>query len=225
MKKRKWIAAIVSLCILAMEGCNTPNPQYNVATYDELKDELKGNADILFPDISRYEQEQFDYTIYHKSTNKRYRYRYRLFWGVYANDREPLSETVLRELRISCTTLEFIDYDSDQTREVWSEYPEFKPNMEVDGIAVEYEDYESYFDQKDPENENIPEWAIFPDGTYQNWIGYKFEYLGCQYEIEGVIRLLPEEQNDKDIEQEVKKGREELLDVVQSIIEQGSEKE
>jgi len=225
MKKRKWIAAVVSLCVLVMEGCNTPNPQYNVETYDVLKDELKGNADILFPDISRYEDEQINYTINHKPANKSDKYGYRLSWEVYVNDGEPSSETALRDFYVRCTTLEYIAYDSDETKGSWAEYPEFKPNTEVEGVAVEYARYDSYIDQNDTEYAELPERSQFPDGTYESSNDYQFEYHGCQYEVTGTIRLLPEEQLEKDIDQEVEKGKEELLNVVRSIIEQRGEEE
>jgi len=225
MKKRKWIVAVVSLCILVMGGCNTPNPQYNVKTYEELKDELKDDTDILFPDISRYENEQIDYVIYHKPANKNDKHGYKLFWGLYANDGEPSSETALSDLHVFCNTLEFIAYDSDETKGSWAVYPEFKPNMEVDGVVVEYEHYDSYVDKNDPEYEELSELFKFPDGTYESSNYYKFEYRECQYKISGIVRLLPEEQLEKDIDQKVEKGKEELLEVIRSIIKQGGEEE
>jgi len=225
MNKRKWFLIIISLYILTISGCGTPVPHYDLETYDELKDALKENIDILYPDISRYEQEQIDYVINHKPANKNDKHGYSLSWGVYVDNGEPSSETVLRKFSLSCTTLEFIAYDSDESKGSWTEYPEFKPNMEVDGVAVEYEHYDSYIDQNDPEYENLPELFKFPDGSYESLHIYKFEYLGCEYELLGTVRLLPEEQIEKDIDQEVEKGREELLETVRSIIEQRGEGE
>jgi len=97
--------------------------------------------------------------------------------------------------------------------------------MEVDSIAVEHMCYNGFENQEETEIAEIPEKFKFPDGTYYNWSKYTFQYLGCQYEISGTVRLLPEEQLEKDINQEVEKGREELLDVVRTIIGQRDEKE
>jgi len=224
MKKERWIIAVILIYVLAISGCGTPTPHYDVETYDELKDALNENVDILYPDISRYEQEEIEYVINHAPGDKYGKHGYSIIWEPFAISEDPTSETVLREFRVYCVTLEYLTDIADKSNGLWTDLEDFKPNMEVDGIAVEHKCYEKFENQEETEIAEIPESAKYPDGTYYNWNKYIFQYLGYQYEISGAVRLLPEEQFEKNIDQEVEKGRAELLDAIRTIIGQRSKK-
>lgn len=228
MRKIGWVTVILLCSCFVTTGCNTSgisNPQYWVDTYDELKEELKECEEILYPDISRYEEEGFNYVVNHKPANENDKQGYLIFWDILANEDGPLSETSLRDFNVYCTTLEYIAYDTDKTKGFWHERAELHPNMELEGVSIEHNYNESYVNLNEEDIEKISELTRYPNGTYENWNGYKFEYKGCEYTVNGTIRLLPEEQLVKEVELEVEKGREELLDVIRSILAQGDEKE
>lgn len=229
MRKRRWVAGVLLFCSLAASGCSMragiPNPQYDVDTYDELKDELKEKKEILYPDISRYEAEGLIFRIDHMPGNPEDKHGYRILWGVFANEEGPVSGTVLRDLFVKCTTLEYIAYETDETKGYWREHEEVEPNREVSGVPVQYYHNESMVNLSEEDLKRTAESFRFPKGTYECSKGYRFEYQGCEYEIYVIVRLLPEEQREKNIEEEVEKGEEELLEVVRSIILQGGEEE
>ena len=219
MKKRKLLIAIILLCVLAISGC-TPNPNYYVDTYEKLKNELKDYPDIFFPDISRYdEHENFNYIINHFPTNKKNKHGYSLSFLPWYNTETSYNGSVLSELYVDCTTLEYLAYLTDKTKGSWSVLRPFKPNIEIDGIEIEYERIDSHWRQDETEDEQ------FPDNTFDGVTRYIFEYRGCQYEVAGTVRLLPDEQVNTDLELIMEEGKEELLDIVMSIITQRGNEE
>jgi len=223
MKKGSWILAMVLICILLSSGC-TSNPNYYVESYDELKNELKDYSDILFPDISRYEQENFIYVIEHAPAHKNDKHGYCFSSDSLADNAEISSnKTVLSVLNVGCTTLEYRAFLTDKTKGSWSVLSEFEPNIEIDGIAAEYIHFDSYLSQNETEDVNAAEGDEFPDGTFESWDRYIIEYRGCRYRVSGIVRLLPEEQVNTDLELIIEEGKEELLDIVRSIITQGEE--
>jgi len=224
MKNIKWIVVVISLCIFMMGllgGC-TSVPHYYVDTYDELKDAFKKNTDIVFPDISRYKADGIGYIIHHVPGKSSKSQGYSIRWGGWGEDyASPMSETELRGFRVYCIELEcLIEEREGEGKQQWSgDDTVLKPNMEVDGIAIEYKSDDIVIHEEDMEDYD------FPVNTIIYRYKYAFDYHKFRYEISGETLLLPEEQTEKDAEQKSEKANDELLEVVRSIIGQGDENE
>jgi len=127
----------------------------------------------------------------------------------------------LRGFRVYCIELEcLIEEREGEGKQQWSgDDTVLKPNMEVDGIAIEYKSDDIVIHEEDMEDYD------FPVNTIIYRYKYAFDYHKFRYEISGETLLLPEEQTEKDAEQKSEKANDELLEVVRSIIGQGEENE
>ena len=218
-----WIIVVVVLVVLfgtlaytlLPKGYNATVKYYEVETYDELKKTLKKYEDILYPDLSRYEKNNMSYAIEHKPRRPEKKTGYTI--GMRNNQDFPEHGTALWEFEIYCIELSVLQ----EMREDRDDYDfmKFKPNMQLEGIPLEHTG-------KDMTNSKnaMAVYGVAPQTfLYKN--EYIFEYQGCQYRVSGLICLLPEEQIAKDPEQEVRKGDDELLEIIKSIIRQREERE
>lgn len=211
MRRIKILAIILLVFLLipvAFSKCVIrPVPYEYFDSLQELKDSIGNVPNIYFPDTERYvfsDEAKFQ---------KVYKGKSNILQGYYFNDELDASEsdTSLFYLQCICNILEK-QYDERNPA------PPLNANTKVLGTDVN----EKIREESGDPNMSASDW--YPEGSKIVNFSYQFDFKGCRYTVKGNLVIPPEKLNtldDLQIESTVERGKNEVLDLVKSIIEQG----
>jgi hypothetical protein len=203
-------------CALMLPSCQTA-PNYPVNSYDEIKEALADQPDIIYPDISRYENSdliEYVVTLYEKDRRIRTGYTVWTPDSPYVRKLYLEADTVLANLGIDCSSLEFYSKE-DKAFHLQGTTPEVYRTLTL--YTYEREDF--WYKEEDRLGDGPND--IFPLGTRAGNIGYIFDFNGYRYFLSGKTSLLPEEQTDITYDERMTQAKDELLALVDSILDQG----
>ncbi|MDR3037394.1 MAG: hypothetical protein LBU31_03175 [Coriobacteriales bacterium] len=215
VKRRLRRFALCSLALLlcalplSLVGCQS-TPTHQVDSYNQIKEALADQPDIIYPDLSRYEQTgTLIYVVHHYIGNTR------LFDGysVYLQDSEmkdAASASALSSIEIGCLNEEHL------TEFRLPEFSAHLPVMRYRTVEMEYiEENSSVYGNG--EDTGYP----YPEGSKIGAFSCSFSLKGYRYSLSAGVLLTPDDLKVVDLETELGKARAEFFTVIDSILDQG----
>ena len=182
-----------------------PAPYYHVDTLDELKADLAGYPNLLLPDLSGY-QMNADYNV---QVWNRWNKKARSGYSIYGDD-VLVADIVFSRFHLSCLELKHWVDDLNLRPPVW-------PNNQYFGVDVA-----EYFEDFTNDQETLDLYGI-PKNTSAFNIHYDFDFNACRYTMGADLYLPNGGDKEKVFSAETERGKEELLKLMKSIIDQGTE--
>lgn len=190
---------------LMLASCGLKAPNYLVPSLEDLKDELKDYPGFIIPDtpyISGYPPD-INFSVLQYSANREILDGY----GITVWTPIPIEDFTLEGLHCSCWSLA---NDSDGVNQ-----PEYqKPNAQYFGVDV-FENCEDL-----TWNQEFRDLYDVPEGSFFYWYTYQFDFMNSKYTI--FARLIRPDSISDDAGNAiaVEKGKEEMLGIIKSIIDQ-----
>ena len=221
MKSKVVRMLSVLILSLALTGCQLPPERY-VDSYEEIQEALKDHRDIAFPDISlyeeRYRQNDFIYKVKLYQADRRVRNDYAVIFGHVPTAAE-LESGQMTPLEFILSAINLEKYEDDRNT------PEpLDLNLEHQGVAMwEYYNDVTYLHLSS--DSNIERWnAEDPDFPTEQFRavtqGYEFDLDGYRYQVNAQINFLFDEAEGLTLEEKMAPFKEELLDIVDSILDE-----
>ena len=200
MKKLLLLLLVLAVSASCLASCAVA-PTTEFDSLEELQEAIKDSPDMILPDISEYEFEDgsmfwVDYRTSKKKTPAMYSIH-----GLTEND-----DSVLAGLGLECRILNYYV-------ERGMVFEDLDLNAEYFGKQM----YERIVDQtKDPD---FMQYNTLEKGTLFYSISYFFDLRECQYDIGGALVIPAGEASSINIDDEIEKSKQELLQIVKQIIE------
>ena len=202
MKKILLLLLALTISTSCLASCAVaPTTEFN--SLAELQEAVKDSPDIILPDISAYKFEEgsmfwVDYRTSKKKTPAMYSIH-----GLAEND-----DSVLAGLGLECRILNYY-------AETGTVFEDLDLNAEYFGIQM----YERIVDQT--EDPDFLQDKALEKGTLFYSIYYSFDLKECRYQIGGALIIPAGEVSSINIDEEIEKSKQELLQIVKQIIEKG----
>jgi hypothetical protein len=213
---RLFFALVLMLgCVLMLPSCQM-EPTREVDSYAEVKEALaEQRPDIIFPDISKYDEDQFVFKVGLYQGDRRIINGYSAYIPTEFNKgirtvRAVKGESVLAELFIRSTNEEFY---FDELNPIW----ELEPNTTYRGLDMEKDTHE----MTDLVFKDHPSGDLHPLGSRIFAFGYYFTLEGYRYELNAQMVLTPDDLESVDVEEEKDRADAELRALVDSVLDQG----
>jgi hypothetical protein len=189
-------------------SCQTA-PYYRVDSYEQLKEDLAGEPDIIFPDLSRFElYDGLVFDVYYCG----YEYDksgYDIHLGEYWLEQQSLYHSCIDGFGVACSDLNR-DYDNDgDSSDTADDY--IKVNHEYRGMPMEYN---SHF--ADEHKEHSP----WPEGAVVGGVAYNFQLDGYRYYVNMGFQVPPDKLDTESPEAWMAKIESQTLSIVDNILDQ-----
>jgi hypothetical protein len=203
------IFAAACLCVVfVLIGCESA-PEYQVDSYEQVKEELADQPDIIFPDISKYEElgmMEYHVTLYPGDR------RIKNGYDLYPRDLTlglSSAETAFEYVAIGSLSIEF--YKDERN-------PAAPLDFNVTHRTVAMQLYEGDI----TEDANGPNSAHrYPDGSRIGTLNLRFDLNGYRYFVRAMISLTPDELKTVTYEEKMVRAQAELFVLVDDILDKG----
>lgn len=210
MKQILKIFFAITVILVIFSSC-TSNPNYYVDSYDELKEVFKNEPDFFFPDVSKYEFINETYVVGHKPTNKKILTSYSIYGDIIDQEK---SDSVLYSFDVGCYKPKLFSDKSNPIRKL-------ELNTEYFGVRM----FERNADISYKANTEGSTAEKFSKGSFVFRFYYEFDLDSCRYKLTSNLFISPEDLQNTDTDALTQQGKEELLKIAESIINQRSDLE
>ncbi|MDR3316176.1 MAG: hypothetical protein LBS98_06850 [Coriobacteriales bacterium] len=198
--------------LFVLPGCQVA-PRYEVDSYEQIKQDLaEHQPEIIYPDISRYEQSGvLAYWVHLYPGDRRMKNGY-----IVGSDYSFREADVDSSFSIVSVEAKSIEYYYDERNPC----PPLVPSMTYRAVSVEYYERETtdWYISQDRLGEG--EGYLYPLGTREGGIECLFAVNGYRYQIVIGVVMTPDDLKDKSYEAWMDAAREEVYLIIDSILDQ-----
>jgi hypothetical protein len=229
MKKRIVIGALAAMlvcCVLAIVGIlplrscihlGNSGPLDRADSYEQVKQALVERTDIIYFDISEYDENDFDFWVYQIPPDGRPKTGYSLGADTHsvARLKKTGKESVLSIVSLRCFNEELM---SASLGDLWLP---LDTNTVYRGIPMEAKIADKTDAYNDEESDEYDGSSPYPKGTRVFWLKREFFFNGYRYKITATLKIPPERIGKVDIEEEKAAANAEVEGFVDNILDQG----
>ncbi|MDR1183823.1 MAG: hypothetical protein LBK67_03395 [Coriobacteriales bacterium] len=190
-------------------------PYTAVDSYDEVKRELADLPGVIFLDISAYDEDDFEFMIYHDPPNGEPKTGYWLqaFTGNITRLERVGATSTLSSLLLNCWSEELPYRDENST-------PTITASTVYRGIPIEthvVDDTERHEQELAARGGSY----LYPKGTQVFNFSYEFSFDGYVYTVTTTLTIPPDQIEIVDIEEEKAAADAEAWELIDNILDQG----
>jgi hypothetical protein len=204
-----FIGMVLSVSLMLLMGCQGP-PWHVVDSYERVKEDLAADQpNIIYPDISRYEQTGT--LIYHVNLYQQDR-RIANGYEIYSPDdklENADSDSVFLSIGVAGFSIE--QYYDDL-----NPCPPLEGTIKYRSLDMEYVEAEST-EYLNGEQTSKP----YPQGSRLGDFRCTFEWDGYRYDVLARVLLVPDDLEKTSFEEEMEKAHRELFLIIDDILNQG----